>query len=75
MVKLRRAGLERRHGDPARAVEILKEEIEKAVFPDEKSFFAAKCARVLVNVSSTTDIFFLNVAFTEMSAYKKQHYG
>ena len=56
MIKLRRAGLERRNGNPAEAVKILKEEIEKTLSINEKSYYALKCSRILYKVSREVGI-------------------
>eukprot|EP00794_Sanderia_malayensis_P020193 gene20193-22169_t len=55
MVKLRRAGLERRNGDVNKAVEMLKEEMEKTPSLDEKSFFAMKISKILIRFMDDKD--------------------
>lgn len=50
MVTLRRAGLERRNGQPEIGIKILTEEIDKSNSVDEKSFLAIKCSRYFTRV-------------------------
>ena len=50
MLTLRRAGLERRNGEPEKGIKILTEEMERASDTDEKSFLAIKCSKYIAKV-------------------------